>query len=396
MMPNGYETGKAVMFRALISGYNVENISVTGENYGYPPGSFAHFSTTSYEGTWNDTSMSVIDGVGWKWWCKSGSMPIPQSYCNGINPNNETLPDGWSRPKLIEFYNSTNIILDRFTARNSPFWFIHPFLSKNIAMTNLTVLAPREVGNTDGLDPDSSQNVLMDTCYIDVGDDGVSIKSTNHSGVMVPTRNITMRNLRIKSRNWCVGSATFGGIYDLLFEDSTIGDLETVTSPWAIKFKSHRYYPGPMENITIRRIAMGKLGSTPWMYPTAAGSAFLIQLSYGEHPVPDNRRSGKPLFRNVTLEDISVASAGVAGLITGFPEDCLEGLSLRNITISGGTAAWTCENIDLDSLVVSDVTPPVTCTGGCVNKAHSLNLRANSQVWDALQTKWTDALSIKG
>lgn len=46
--------------------------------------------------------------------------------------------------------------------------------------------------------------------------------------MMVPTRNVTMRNLRIVSRNWCVGSATFGGIYEVLFEDSTIGNLETV------------------------------------------------------------------------------------------------------------------------------------------------------------------------
>ncbi len=72
MLPNGYETGKAVMFRALISAYNVENISVTGENDGYPPGSFAQFSDHNYEETWSDASMSVIDGVGWKWWCKSG------------------------------------------------------------------------------------------------------------------------------------------------------------------------------------------------------------------------------------------------------------------------------------------------------------------------------------
>ena len=104
------------------------------------------------------------------------SMPIYQSFCDQINPNNDTMPQTKMRPKLIEFYNSTNIVLDRFTARNSPVWFIHPFLSKNIAMTNLTVLAPRAVGNTDGLDPDSCENVLMDSCYIDVGDDGVSIK----------------------------------------------------------------------------------------------------------------------------------------------------------------------------------------------------------------------------
>ena len=103
-------------------------------------------------------------------------MPIPQSYCQEFNPNNETIPNDRMRPKLIEFHNSTNIVLDKFTARNSPNWFIHPFLSKNIAMTNLTVLAPRAVGNTDGLDPDSCENVLIDSCYIDVGDDGISIK----------------------------------------------------------------------------------------------------------------------------------------------------------------------------------------------------------------------------
>ena len=46
--------------------------------------------------------------------------------------------------------------------------------------------------------------------------------------MMVPTRNVTMRNLRVVSRNWCIGSATFGGVYDILFEDSTIGDPNTV------------------------------------------------------------------------------------------------------------------------------------------------------------------------
>ena len=45
---------------------------------------------------------------------------------------------------------------------------------------------------------------------------------------MAQTRNVTMRNLRIVSRNWCIGSATFGGVYDVLFEDSTIGNPDMV------------------------------------------------------------------------------------------------------------------------------------------------------------------------
>ena len=78
MVPNGYQTHRTSMFRALFSGYNVDNVSITGENDGYPQGSFARFSSspaangaTTTGGSTNDTSVSVIDGVGWKWWCKA-------------------------------------------------------------------------------------------------------------------------------------------------------------------------------------------------------------------------------------------------------------------------------------------------------------------------------------
>jgi parallel beta-helix repeat protein len=80
------------------------------------------------------------------------------------------------RPKLIEFYNSSNIVIKGITAQNSPNWCIHPYASTNITIQNTTVLAPREVGNTDGIDPNSCTNVLIESCYIDVGDDGISIK----------------------------------------------------------------------------------------------------------------------------------------------------------------------------------------------------------------------------
>lgn len=128
----------------------------------------------------------------------------------------------------------------------------------------MTVLSPREVGNTDGIDPDSVQNMLLTDSYISVGDDGISIKSdniTNAQGenVQVPTRNITMRRLHVMSRNWCIGSSTFGGVYDILFEDSMVGDVHNLsnTVPWAFKFKSHEYDPGSIENVTVRRIQVG-------------------------------------------------------------------------------------------------------------------------------------------
>ena len=56
MLPNGYPTGKTGMFRALISTYNVTNITITGENTNIGP-------------VKDDNDISIVDGVGWKWWC---------------------------------------------------------------------------------------------------------------------------------------------------------------------------------------------------------------------------------------------------------------------------------------------------------------------------------------
>jgi hypothetical protein len=103
---------------------------------------------------------------------------------------------------------------------------------ENVDMKNLTVLAPQKVGNTDGIDPDMTQNVLMYSCFIDVGDARQgSLKSTNVSEKMWPTCNVHMTNLRLMGWNWCIGSVTFGSMHVMLFEDCCIGSSEEVTSP---------------------------------------------------------------------------------------------------------------------------------------------------------------------
>ena len=104
------------------------------------------------------------------------------------------------------------------------------------------------------------------------------------------------------------------------------------------------------------------------MYPDVPGSAIIVELTYhnddGRYD-PDSR-SGAPIFRNVTFEDITAVSAGIAGHIHGLPEDCLQGLTLRNVHV-GGPASWWCQQVDLGSLTIDRVTPPLTCTSECNN-----------------------------
>ena len=108
--------------------------------------------------------------------------------------------------------------------------------------------------STDGFDPDSCTDVRLHDSIIDTGDDGISIKSGNVSAeemaaragrsirgtkqtVQRPAKDIHIYRTKVLSRNFCLGSATYGGIFNLLVEDCEIGDDEGSAS-WGIKYKS--------------------------------------------------------------------------------------------------------------------------------------------------------------
>jgi hypothetical protein len=45
--------------------------------------------------------------------------------------------------------------------------------------------------------------------------------------------------------------------------------------PWAIKFKISSGY---ISNVTFRRLRIGQVGDTPWMYPNSKAGAFMIDF----------------------------------------------------------------------------------------------------------------------
>jgi polygalacturonase len=356
------------MWQALVSGYNISNVSITGENAQVPGGD------------------SIIDGVGWWWNClyfSSHGVPgqscIPNRaaapYCEAFNPMNQTVeavtaasggPTGKAalRPKLIEFFNCTDVRMADFTAQNAMCWTIHPVYSSNVTIQRLTVLGAREIGGVSGIEHDSCVNCLVEDTHVDIGDDGITVKSNNfsHWGVtgLTNSRNVTVRRCAVLSRNICLGASTSGGISGAVFEDLVLGNRTTPTMPWAIKFKISA---GFIENVIFRRISIGQVGDTPWMYPQAKWGALMIDFD----DVHDSRRPANETppqlwARGVTFEDISVVSEKAPSHISG-PDTCLTGLTLRNVTLGSSKRWGGCQNVNLSSLTVESVSPPLTCTG---------------------------------
>ena len=222
----------------------------------------------------------------------------------------------------------------------------------------MTVLGPREIGGVDGIDPDSCVDCIVEDSHIDVGDDGISIKSYNYSYVNgrrgpTPCRNVTVRRTTVLSRNVCLGASTSGGVVDVVFEDMVLGDFSTPSMPWAIKFKISS---GLIQNVTFRRIQIGKVGDTPWMYPDNKASAFMVDF------FDNNKTHPTTWVRGLTFEHISVVSAKHIGHVSG-PGSCIEGLTVRNVTV-GGSGAWAgCSGVDLKDSVIDGVVPPLVCRG---------------------------------
>jgi polygalacturonase len=176
---------------ALLCGTNLTNVAVLGL----------------------DKDSSVIDGGGWAWYLKA--MGNKSWWGQG--------------PRLWEPAWSKNVTISTVALKNSPSWTAHPMYCEDVLAEFISILNPRFTPNTDGFDPDSCSNVVLRDSLIDTGDDGISIKSSNSSQpgskhIQVPAKNIHIYRTTILSRNFCVGSATFGGVVDMVVEDCTIGD----------------------------------------------------------------------------------------------------------------------------------------------------------------------------
>ncbi|CAH1415405.1 unnamed protein product [Lactuca virosa] len=59
----------------------------------------------------------------------------------------------FTRPNLVEFKDSRSFIISIVIFKNSPFWNIHPVYCINVVIRNVTILAPSDSPNTDGIDP---------------------------------------------------------------------------------------------------------------------------------------------------------------------------------------------------------------------------------------------------
>src|SRR5207247_7327478 len=103
--------------------------------------------------------------------------------------------------------------IEGVTLKDSPNFNIALFRCENVVCDGLTITAPANSPNTDGIDPGNCRNVTIRRCTIDVGDDNVSFKCVRAGP---PLENVTVADCTFKhGHGVSVGSALGRGISNI-------------------------------------------------------------------------------------------------------------------------------------------------------------------------------------
>ena len=292
-------------YSAFIGVHNATRVSIVGEG-----GADANF----------------INGQGASWWRghENGSLVLTPGH-------------------LIETMWSSTFELSHVTLVDSPFWNTHLWSSSDIHVHDVKVRAPGDSDNTDGFDPDSSQNVLIERVDVSNGDDCIAIKSGwDAPGVAygVPSRNITFRDSICDSpagRGNCVavGSEMSGGVADVF-----VSNITCVNSGSLLDVKSTLGRGGYVRNINVERCVI--TGRVQY--------ALNARDDYGDSNGPVNR-SLVPRIGGITVADVSAAPTATlagAGFFEGLgaaPEQGeVYGVVLRNVQLGAPAKGWHCVN----------------------------------------------------
>ena len=170
----------------------------------------------------------LIDGnamttfATWRARQKPAQMRTREMNHNGVAVNERQFGhDDYLRPHLIQLYGCTRVTLEDFKIINSPFWCVHLLQCDDAVCRGLRYDA--KLVNNDGIDPESSSNILIEDIHFDNGDDNIAIKSGRDNDGWTTARsceNIVIRNCHFKGLHAVViGSEMSGGVRNVIIEN---------------------------------------------------------------------------------------------------------------------------------------------------------------------------------
>jgi polygalacturonase len=270
------------------------------------------------------------------------------------------------RPRGILVSDAEDVTISGVTIEQAGFWTVQLLYSKFITVDGLTILnnIDSHGPSTDGIDVDSSSDVLIQNCDVDCNDDNYCLKAgRDWDGLRVnrPTEYVVIRNCisRAGSGLLTIGSETSGSICHVWAMH-----LSAIGTKNGLNIKSAITRGGTVKDIHFQHIEMKDVGTavavnTNW---NPAYSYSVLPAGYDTAYIPpywkkiltkvEPALKGIPHFKDVYFSDIHVSGAKQAINVTGLPESLVTGFHFHNVSIEAKSAGsisfasnWTFDQV---------------------------------------------------
>ena len=294
------------------------------------------YNIGSWEGNPLDCFAALITGI---------SVENVHIYGEGILDGNAGMFDWWRdakkkniawRPNTVFLHNCKNIAMQGLCIMNSPAWTLHPYYSENLLFLNNTINNPDNSPNTDGLDPESCENVLILGADISVGDDCIAIKSGKYYMALKhykPAKNIVIRNSIFRKGHGSVtiGSEVAAGVYDVSVEKCI---FEGTDRGLRIKTRRGRGERSVLDNIVFENILMKDVcmpfTANMFYFCDPDGHSDYVQNQDKMEVNEKTPKIGKIAARDIKCENVK----NIFACLYGLPEMPIEEIELKNITLN--------------------------------------------------------------
>jgi polygalacturonase len=353
-----WEGEEAVRCTSPVWGEDLHDVAITGsgifDGQGEAWRPVKKFKMTREQWTELLASGGVVDEERGVWWPNQAAMEGESTVRKLRESGRPTrITDyeavrAYLRPNLVKLSHCRNVLLDGPSFRNSPAWNVHLLLCENVTVRNVSIFNPWFAQNGDGIDIESCRNVLMCDSHLDVGDDGICLKSgKDEQGRQRgrPVENVTIRNCTVLHAHggMTIGSEMSGGVRNIsvsncIFEGTDIG----------LRFKTTRGRGGIVENIEISNIEMKDIGgaaiSLDMYYEGKAWDEADNQIKAVPAQLIDE---GTPQFRQIHIRNVTCEGAQRALEMRGLPEMPIENVTLENIRIQSNQGVFLAEAKDI-------------------------------------------------
>jgi polygalacturonase len=277
------------------------------------------------------SGQGTIDGSGEPWWKRYWEARRQEK--DDIDPHFKV-----PRPRLVHFIRCQKVTVRDLNLKDSAFWNLQLTYCDGVQVQRLKIRAPHDpikAASSDGIDLDSTSNVLVEGCDIECDDDAICLKSGRDAdGLRVnrPTENVVIRNCRVGHAAGlvCFGSETAGGIRNIRISscraENGCGEV--------VRFKTRMGRGGVVENVVYEDIQADG-ARTVMNFNMDAFSTTWLPEEFRAAPPPDK---ATPVFRNITVRNLTAKNCGSAGHLVGLADSPLRDVHLENVDVQARSA----------------------------------------------------------